>query len=153
MWFHGHVNLDRLPCRHAVTTQPRGARASYYVTGGREEIERACTQQTSSFRAKNSLWPVSVGCDTSLVTSSVFFFFSCKGGHWPFSLHAACLKKSHHGTVFADFRGDWGWSSMICKRTELRNNNQVKLVWRSGVRRKVNAAQAETGSLVIHWEG
>lgn len=48
------------------------ARASY-VTTGREVDGHACPKQTGSIQAKNSLYPVSVGCGTRLVTSFVLF--------------------------------------------------------------------------------
>lgn len=40
----------------------------------READERACPKHTNSIQAKNSLYPVSVGCGTRLVTSCVLFF-------------------------------------------------------------------------------
>lgn len=45
-----------------------------YVTIVSETEERACPKHTSSIQAKNSLYPVSVGCGTRLVTSFVGVF-------------------------------------------------------------------------------
>lgn len=57
------------------------ARASY-VTTVQEMDGRACPKQTSSIQSKNSLYPVSVGCGTRLMTS--FVLFLCEGVNWPF---------------------------------------------------------------------
>lgn len=49
--------MDRLSLSSHGHDAASSARASFYVTSDRKEIGRACTQQTGSIRAKNSLYP------------------------------------------------------------------------------------------------
>lgn len=79
--------------RHTVTIFAWRARASY-VTTVRGVDGHACPKQTSSIQAKNSLYPVSVGCGTRLMTSFVLFWW---GGKLTFSTEpfAVCLQRFH----------------------------------------------------------
>lgn len=115
-----------------------------YVTTARPVDGHACPKQTGSFQAKNSPYPISVGCGARLVTSFVLFrrrsnltfstdplavWFSAFG-HVSFTLLFVDLLRDGNGR-FCDLTGTWfsvvGVEEMSRQATRKRGMRRIRI--------------------------